>query len=229
MIDLENVSVTYPSGITALDDINIHIEQGEFVFIVGQSGSGKSTLIKLLLKEFNPDKGKIVVHGRDYSKVKRRQVHKVRREIGVVFQNFRLLKDMTIYDNVAFAMRVIGTSASKIRRAVPNALTRVGLSDKHKFYPKELSGGEQQRAAVARALVNQPVILLADEPTGNLDPENATAIMELLEQINQQGTTVLVVTHNQEAVDAMKKRVIALKDGKIVSDEKRSGYSYEEN
>ena len=229
MIDLQNVSLTYPSGIKALDDINIHIEQGEFVFIVGQSGSGKSTLIKLLLKEFDPDEGTITVHGRDYSKLKRRHIHKARREIGVVFQNFRLLKDLNIYNNVAFAMRAVEASGKKIRRTVPEVLTKVGLSEKHKFFPKELSGGEQQRAAIARALANQPSILLADEPTGNLDPENSAIIMDLLEQVNQQGTTVLVVTHNQEAVDAMKKRVIALKEGKIVSDEKRSGYSYEEN
>lgn len=229
MIDLQNVSLTYPSGIKALDDVNIHIEQGEFVFIVGQSGSGKSTLIKLLLKELEPDEGKIIVHGRDYGKLKRKHIHKARREIGVVFQNFRLLKRMNIYDNVAFAMRVVEAGNKQIRRTVPAVLTQVGLSDKHRFFPKELSGGEQQRAALARALANHPAILLADEPTGNLDPENSTAIMELLEKVNEQGTTVLVVTHNQEAVDAMKKRVIALKEGKIVSDEKRSGYSYEEN
>lgn len=228
MIDLWNISMTYPTGITALNDIDIHIEKGEFVFIVGRSGSGKSTLIKLLLKELNPTKGKVTVNGHDFSKIKRRNIPKVRRSIGVVFQNFRLLKELTVYENVAFAQRVIEAPAKTIRRQVPSMLTMVGLADKYRSFPRELSGGEQQRVALARALVNNPPILLADEPTGNLDPKNSWDIMNLLEDVNKRGTTVVVVTHNQDIVNMMQKRVITLKKGSIISDERKGGYSDED-
>ena len=220
MIELENVSMTYPGGNQALKNVNINIEKGEFVFIVGSSGSGKTTLFRLLLKELDPTEGNITVAGYDYGKIKRKDIPKVRRRIGVVFQNFRLLKDRTIYENVAFAQRVIQTPARYIRRRVPAMLTLVGLADKYKSYPKELSGGEQQRVAMARALVN----ILADEPTGNLDPKNSLDIMNLLEDINKRGTTVVVVTHNKDIVNEMKKRVITLKKGVIISDEKEGGY-----
>lgn len=224
MLVLENVTVTYPTGITALDDVSMHIEKGEFVFIVGSSGSGKTTLMKLLMKELEPTSGKVTVCEKDYSKLKRREIPKVRRKIGMVYQNFRLLKDRTVYENVAFAQRVIETPTRYIRRQVPSMLTLVGLATKYKSYPKELSGGEQQRVAVARALVNSPEILLADEPTGNLDPKNSMDIMNLLEDVNKRGTTVVVVTHNREIVNMMQKRVITLKHGKITSDEKKGGY-----
>ena len=224
MIELENVSMTYPGGNQALKNVNINIEKGEFVFIVGSSGSGKTTLFRLLLKELDPTEGNITVAGYDYGKIKRKDIPKVRRRIGVVFQNFRLLKDRTIYENVAFAQRVIQTPARYIRRRVPTMLTLVGLADKYKSYPKELSGGEQQRVAMARALVNNPDIILADEPTGNLDPKNSLDIMNLLEDINKRGTTVVVVTHNKDIVNEMKKRVITLKKGVIISDEKEGGY-----
>ena len=224
MIELENVSMTYPGGNEALKNVNINIEKGEFVFIVGSSGSGKTTLFKLLLKEMDPTAGNITVAGYDYGKMRKKDVPKLRRRIGVVFQNFRLLKDRTIYENVAFAQRVIQTPGRYIRRRVPAMLTLVGLADKYKSYPKELSGGEQQRVAMARALVNNPDIILADEPTGNLDPKNSIDIMNLLEDINKRGTTVVVVTHNKDIVNEMKKRVITLKKGVIISDEKEGGY-----
>ena len=201
-------------------DISLNIEEGEFVFIVGNSGSGKSTLIKLLLKELEPTKGVITINNRNLNAIRRKQIPKYRRNVGVVFQDFRLLKDRNVYENVAFAQKVIGTPARLIRSSVPTMLSMVGLAAKYKSYPKQLSGGEQQRVAIARALVNQPKILLADEPTGNLDNHNAWEIMKLLEEINQKGTTVVVVTHNLEIVKAMKKRVITMKKGVIISDEK---------
>lgn len=220
MIKLEHVSKSYSAGIPALNDISLNIEEGEFVFIVGNSGSGKSTLIKLLLKELEPTKGVITINNRNLNTIRRKQIPKYRRNVGVVFQDFRLLKDRNVYENVAFAQKVIGTPARLIRSSVPTMLSMVGLAAKYKSYPKQLSGGEQQRVAIARALVNQPKILLADEPTGNLDNHNAWEIMKLLEEINQKGTTVVVVTHNLEIVKAMKKRVITMKKGVIISDEK---------
>lgn len=220
MIKLEHVSKSYSAGIPALNDISLNIEEGEFVFIVGNSGSGKSTLIKLLLKELEPTKGVITINNRNLNAIRRKQIPKYRRNVGVVFQDFRLLKDRNVYENVAFAQKVIGTPARLIRSSVPTMLSMVGLAAKYKSYPKQLSGGEQQRVAIARALVNQPKILLADEPTGNLDNHNAWEIMKLLEEINQKGTTVVVVTHNLEIVKAMKKRVITMKRGVIISDEK---------
>lgn len=227
VIAMEHVSKDYQAGISALKDINIRIHKGEFVFIIGSSGSGKSTLLKLLLKETEPTAGKVFVNGKILSRLRRRQVSRYRRGLGVVFQDFRLLKDRNVYENVAFAQRVIEAPMASIRRQVPAMLHMVGLDDKAKSLPDELSGGEQQRVALARALVNNPVILLADEPTGNLDPKNAWEIMELLEEINRRGTTVVVVTHNQEIVDMMQKRVITLHNGILVSDEQKGGYSYE--
>ncbi|NBH81572.1 cell division ATP-binding protein FtsE [bacterium C-53] len=224
MIILEDVSKSYSTGAPALNGISLHIEPGEFVFIVGDSGSGKSTLIKLLLRELTPTSGKIFVNKYDLSKLKRRKIPKFRRNIGVVFQDFRLLKDRNVYENVAFAQRVIEVPPREMRKNVPSMLSMVGLAEKYKARPRELSGGEQQRVALARALVNKPPILLADEPTGNLDPKNSWEIMKLLEEINKSGTTVLVVTHNREIVNAMRKRVITMKKGIIVSDEKKGGY-----
>lgn len=226
-IVLEGVSKTYRSDVLALNDINIRIEKGEFVFVVGASGSGKSTFIKLIMKEIEPTEGKVFVNGRDLVRLRRKQVPILRRSIGVVFQDFRLLKDRTVFENVAFAQRIIGATKHEIRKRVPEVLALVGLSEKIHAYPRELSGGEQQRVALARALVNRPTLLLADEPTGNLDPKNSWEIMELLEQINRNGTTVVVVTHNQEIVNMMKKRVITLHKGVLVSDEKKGGYNYE--
>ncbi len=220
MIKLENVSKAYAAGIPALNDVSLHIETGEFVFVVGDSGSGKSTLIKLLLKELEPTSGSIVINGQRLGNIRHRDIPRFRRNLGVVFQDFRLLKDRNVYENVAFAQRVIGMSVKSMRRKVPAVLSMVGLAAKYKSYPRQISGGEQQRVAIARALVNEPKILLADEPTGNLDANNAWDIMKLLEEINQRGTTVLVVTHNLEIVKTMKKRVITMKKGVVVSDER---------
>ncbi|MBR6316541.1 MAG: cell division ATP-binding protein FtsE [Lachnospiraceae bacterium] len=224
MITLDHVSKTYSTGAPALNDISLHIEPGEFVFIVGDSGSGKSTLIKLLLRELLPSSGQITVNGIDVGKLKHRQIPKYRRTLGVVFQDFRLLRDRNVYDNVAFAQRIIQTPGREIKKNVPSMLSTVGLAGKYKAKPKELSGGEQQRVALARALVNKPPILLADEPTGNLDPNNSWEIMKLFEEINATGTTVVVVTHNREIVNAMKKRVIAMNKGVIISDEEEGTY-----
>lgn len=218
MIKLEHVSKSYTAGIPALNDVSLDIEEGEFVFIVGDSGSGKSTLIKLLLKELEPTEGTITINNKKLNKVKRRQIPKFRRNIGVVFQDFRLLKDRNIYDNVAFAQKVIGESNRSIKKNVPAMLSMVGLAAKYRSYPRQLSGGEQQRVAIARALINEPKILLADEPTGNLDNHNAWEIMKLLEEINSRGTTVVVVTHNLEIVKTMNKRVITMKKGVVVED-----------
>ena len=228
MIKLEHVSKSYSAGIPALNDISLNIKEGEFVFVVGDSGSGKSTLIKLLLKELEPTEGKITINGKDLHKIRRKQIPRYRRNVGVVFQDFRLLKDRNVYENVAFAQRVIGTSTRKIRSNVPTMLSMVGLAAKYKSLPKQLSGGEQQRVAIARALVNEPKILLADEPTGNLDEKNAWEIMRLLDEINKRGTTVLVVTHNMQIVKAMKKRVITIKKGVIAKDEVQGDYSDED-
>ena len=224
MITLDHVSKTYESGTPALNDVSIHIEKGEFVFIVGDSGSGKSNLIRLLLREIVPTSGTITVNDVNIGKLRHRQIPKYRRNIGVVFQDFRLLKDRNVYENVAFAQRVVQRSSKEIKKNVPVILSAVGLAGKYKARPKQLAGGEQQRVALARALVNEPPILLADEPTGNLDPRNTIEIMKLLEEINERGTTVLVVTHNREIVNAMKKRVITMNKGVVVSDEKEGQY-----
>ncbi len=218
MIKLEHVSKAYSAGVPALNDVTLEIEDGEFVFIVGDSGSGKSTLIKLLLKELEPTEGVITIDGRRLNSIRHKQIPKFRRNLGVVFQDFRLLEDRNVYDNVAFAQRAIGASMRESRRRVPVMLSMVGLAAKYKSYPRQLSGGEQQRVAIARALVNQPRILLADEPTGNLDSNMAWEIVKLLEEINERGTTVVVVTHNMEIVKVMNKRVITMKKGVIISD-----------
>lgn len=220
MISIKGVSKSYGNGAPALSNLNLDIEDGEFVFVVGASGSGKSTFIKLLLKELNPTEGTITVNNTKLSKLKSRGVAKYRRKIGVVFQDFRLLQDRDVYSNIAFAQRVIGASPREIKKNVARVLSLVGLSEKYRSNPNELSGGEQQRVALARAIVNKPEILLADEPTGNLDPENSWEIMKLLDKVNKQGTTVIVVTHNLEIVEAMHKRVITMKKGVKVSDSK---------
>ena len=227
MIEFKDVTKEYSKGIAALNGVNLKIEKGEFAFIVGDSGSGKSTLIRLLLKELDPTSGSIIVNGQNLNRLKHRKIPQYRRHLGVVFQDFRLLKDRNIYENIAFALRVTETSPRIIKQNVPAALSLVGLAQKYKAFPKELSGGEQQRVAIARAIVNEPAILLADEPTGNLDPTNSWEIMKLLEEANERGTTVLVVTHNQEIVNEMKKRVITMKKGVIVSDEQKGGYNNE--
>ena len=220
MIELSRVCKTYETGSKAVKDISLTIDDGEFVFIVGRSGSGKSTLMKLLLKELEPTKGRIVVNDMDLGRMPRRYIPKYRRRLGVVFQDFRLLKDRTVFENVAFAQRVIGVPGRVIKETVPEMLRLVGLSSKYKAYPRQLSGGEQPRVAIARALINNPEVLLADEPTGNLDSFNTHGIMKLLEEINQRGTTVIVVTHSQEMVDEMNKRVITMERGSIISDER---------
>ena len=220
MIKIEGVSKTYGNGAPALNNLNLDIDDGEFVFVVGASSSGKSTFIKLLLKELNPTEGTITVDDVKLSKLRSRSVAKYRRKIGVVFQDFRLLQDRDVYSNIAFAQRVIGVAPREIKKNVSKVLALVGLSEKYRSNPNELSGGEQQRVALARAIVNKPQILLADEPTGNLDPENSWEIMKLLDKVNRQGTTVIVVTHNMEIVEKMNKRVITMKKGVKVSDSK---------
>ena len=224
IISMTNVTKSYATGAPALNGIDLHIKPGEFVFIVGDSGSGKSTMIKLLLRELVPTSGEISVMGYDLLKIRHRKIPKFRRNLGIVFQDFRLLKDRNVYENVAFAQRIVQTPGKEIKRNVPSILATVGLAGKYKAKPRLLSGGEQQRVAIARALVNRPSILLADEPTGNLDPKNSGEIMKLLEQINENGTTVLVVTHNREIVNAMQKRVVTMKKGIIVSDEEKGVY-----
>ena len=227
MIEIMSLNKTYKAGNRALKNINITIEDGEFVFIMGRSGSGKSTLMKLLLKEVEPSSGKIIVNDMELGKMPRRYVPKYRRRLGVVFQDFRLLKDKTVYENVAFAQRVIGVPTRTNKESVPEMLMLVGLSSKYKSFPNQLSGGEQQRVAIARALINSPEVLLADEPTGNLDAQNSMEIMRLLEEINNRGTTVVVVTHSQEIVNRMGKRVITLDRGVVAEDEIKGGIAYE--
>lgn len=227
VIVFENVHKEYEGQIedsVALTDVSFSIRKGEFVFIVGPSGSGKSTMIRLMMREISPSKGKILIAGKNLAKLRRRQVSKYRRNIGIVFQDFRLLPDRSVYDNVAFAQRVVGAPKRSIPKEVSKVLHLVGLSQKYKSFPNELSGGEQQRVAIARALVNNPMIILADEPTGNLDPQNSYEIMSLLEEINRRGTTVVIVTHDREVVNRMQKRVVALQEGTIIED-KRGGYN----
>lgn len=229
IITLEHVSKAYTKNIPALNDITLHIRRGEFVFIVGDSGSGKSTLIKLLLRELIPTEGRITVMGYDLNRISHGKIPKFRRNLGIVFQDFRLLQDRNVYENVAFAQRIVQTPGRDIRKNVPAVLATVGLAGKYKSKIRHLSGGEQQRVALARALVNKPAILLADEPTGNLDPGITREIMHLLEKINENGTTVLVVTHDKEMVNAMRKRVITLRRGVIVEDEEEGVYRDEED
>ena len=228
MIEFRNVSKVYNKNVKALTNVNINIDKGEFVFLVGPSGAGKSTFIKMLLKEVEPSTGNIVMGNEDLSKIKRRQIpYHRRRKIGMVFQDFRLIPTLNVYENVAFAMRVVGASPKEIRKRVPMVLSLVGLSNKYKMFPTELSGGEQQRVSIARAIVNNPKVLIADEPTGNLDPETAKEIMELIDDINKAGTTVVMATHAKEIVNSMKKRVIAIDKGEVVSDVQKGGYEYE--
>ncbi len=226
MIEFKNVSKEYSTGVKAVNNANFKINKGEFAFLVGTSGSGKSTLIKMILKEEEPTTGNIIINGKDTTFLKKSRVPYLRRSMGVVFQDFRLLPDKTVYENVAFAMYIVRATPRHIRRQVPMVLSLVGLSEKAKMYPNELSGGEQQRVALARALVNNPSMLIADEPTGNLDPETAWDIMNLLDDINKRGTTVVVATHAKDIVDKMKKRVIQISKGKIVRDSK-GGYDSE--
>ena len=227
MISLKNVTKIYAEGDGGVSDINLEIEKGEFVFIVGPSGSGKSTLISLILKEINPDKGQIMVNGMMTTKMRRRRIPYLRRSMGVVFQEYRLLANKNVYENIEFAMEVVEAPRRLIRRNIPAVLSLVGLQKKAKSFPDQLSGGEQQRIAIARAIVNNPPILIADEPTGGLDPDTADEIMELLEEINRRGTTVVMATHAKNIVDKMQKRVVNLDNGRIVRDVKKGGYSDE--
>jgi cell division transport system ATP-binding protein len=228
VIEFREVSKVYPNGTVALSDVSLKIEKGEFVFIVGPSGSGKSTLLKMLLKEETPTDGKVVVNNKVVSNLKHSKVPYLRRRIGIVFQDFRLLTNKTVYENVAFAMQIIEATPREIRRQVPMILGLVGLSHKAKMYPNELSGGEQQRVALARAIVNKPILLIADEPTGNLDPETTNEIMKLLCEINCRGTTVIVATHEKSTVDKLKKRVIAIETGIIIRDQEKGLYEDED-
>jgi cell division transport system ATP-binding protein len=227
MIEFKNISKLYNNNVKALSDVSINIESGEFVFLVGPSGAGKSTFIKMILKEVEPTSGKVVVNNTDLSKLARNDVPYFRRKIGMVFQDFRLIPNLNVYENVAFAMKVVEATPKEIRRRVPMVLSLVGLSHKYKMFPNELSGGEQQRVSLARAIVNNPSLLIADEPTGNLDPETAKEIMDLLDDINKAGTTILMATHAKDIVDTMKKRVIAIEGGEIARDEKRGMYEDE--
>jgi cell division transport system ATP-binding protein len=227
MIVFENVAKIYEPDVTALDHVSFGIDKGEFVFIVGASGSGKTTLVRLLLKELEPTSGKIIVGGRDVSRLRHSKISMLRRNIGCVFQDFKLLPSRTAAENVAYALKVQGESRASIRRKVPEVMTMVGLANKMNSLPDELSGGEQQRVSIARAVVNHPPLLVCDEPTGNLDPDTSVGIMQLLYRINRAGTTILMVTHDREMVDKMRKRVIALEDGRLARDERRGGYTAE--
>ena len=224
MIEFRNVTKVYSTGIAAVNNTSLYIEKGEFVFIVGSSGCGKSTLMKMIMKEVEPTSGHIFVNGIDITRISKRRIPNLRRSMGIVFQDFRLLPDKTVFENVAYAMRVIEANPKLIKRQVPNVLSLVGLLDKADFYPEQLSGGEQQRVAIARAIVNNPSVLIADEPTGNLDPDTAWEIMSLLNDINRRGTTVVVATHAKDIVDKMQKRVIAIEKGTVYSDKESSGY-----
>lgn len=228
MVIARNVSKTYAEGNQVLHDVNFIIDKGEFVFLVGASGAGKSTLIKMFLREITPSHGEFIVNNVNVSKMKHKDIPYFRRTLGVVFQDFRLLEDKTVKENIEFAMVVVGASKKVIRKRIPEILSTVGLTHRAKAYPKNLSGGEMQRVAIARALINNPSMLIADEPTGNLDPETAWEIMHLLDEINKKGTTVIVATHAKDIVDSMKKRVIAIENGTIVRDEEKGVYGYDE-
>ena len=227
MIQMREVSKTYDTGVVALDHVNVDIKKGEFVFVVGPSGAGKSTFIKLLFREELPTQGKLLVNGHDVVDMERSEVPYLRRELGVIFQDYRLLPDKTVFENVAFAMQVIEAPRRTMQRSVNSVLDVVGLRDKYRSFPSQLSGGEQQRVAIARAIVNNPSIVIADEPTGNLDPETSWDIMDIFKRINKAGTTIVMATHDRNIVDTMKKRVIAIEDGRIVRDQMRGGYGYE--
>jgi cell division transport system ATP-binding protein len=227
MIVFEGVTKEYDLGVKALQDVSFVIEKGEFVFVVGASGSGKSTMVRLLLKELEPTAGRIIVGGRDLARLKRSKVPLLRRNVGCVFQDFKLLPNRTAFENVAYALKVQGENRAAIRRKVPEVLNLVGLGGRMNSLPDELSGGEQQRVSIARAFVNHPPLLVCDEPTGNLDPDTSVGIMQLLYRINRSGTTILMVTHDREMVDKMRKRVIALEEGRLARDERRGGYASE--
>ena len=227
MLIMNDVSKVYPGGSVALQDVNVHIEPGEFVFVVGPSGAGKSTFIKMLFREVLPTTGSIFVNGMDILALSPKEIPFMRRQLGIIFQDYRLLPDRTVFENVAFAMQVIEAPHRKIRRQVNNVLGVVGLRHRSSAYPDVLSGGEQQRIAIARAIVNDPVFVIADEPTGNLDPETSWDIMEIFKEINSAGTTIVMATHDKDVVDAMGKRVIAIEQGRIVRDEKEGAYGYE--
>jgi len=224
MIEFKNVSKVYVNDVLALSSINIEIEKGEFVFLVGPSGAGKSTFIKLLMKEIDATSGSIIVNDKDIATITRKQIPYYRRKIGMIFQDFRLIPTLNVYENVAFAMRIVEAGHKEIRKRVPLVLSMVGLADKHEAFPNQLSGGEQQRVAIARAIVNNPTILIADEPTGNLDPETAHDIMTIMTDVNNAGTTVLMATHAKNIVNNMKKRVIAIENGTLARDEERGRY-----
>ncbi|WP_025773768.1 cell division ATP-binding protein FtsE [Neomoorella thermoacetica] len=227
LIQFFNVTKQYPPNITALDDVSVKIDKGEFVFLVGPSGAGKTTFIRLLFREEVPNRGQIIIGGRSISRLKRKEVPLLRRNIGIVFQDFRLLPDRTVFENVAFALRVVEAHPREIKPRVERALAQVGLSNRARMFPHQLSGGEQQRTAIARAIVNNPRILVADEPTGNLDPVTSGEIMKLLEEINRLGTTVIMATHAWDIVNSMRKRVIALQHGRLVRDDREGAYGYE--
>ena len=227
MVCARNVGKSYDKGRPVLNNVSFLIEKGEFVFLVGASGAGKSTLIKMFLRETLPTEGEFIVNGTDIKTIEEKEIPMFRRTLGVVFQDFRLLDDRTVYENVEFAMIIVGASRSQRRKRVPDVLNLVGLADRANAYPDQLSGGEKQRVAIARAIINNPVMLVADEPTGNLDPDNAWEIMRVLDEINKRGTTVIVATHAKEIVDTMKKRVIAIENGSIVSDEEKGVYGYD--
>lgn len=228
MIEFKNISKIYDNNVVALNDISLTVEKGEFIFLVGPSGAGKSTFIKMLLKEIQPTSGEIILDGTNVAKISKRETPYYRRKIGMVFQDFRLIPTLNVYENVAFAMRIVEANEREIRKRVPMVLSLVGLSGKYKSFPNELSGGEQQRVSLARAIVNNPALLIADEPTGNLDPETAAEIMKTIQDINNAGTTVIMATHAREIVDTMKKRVVAIEKGEIVRDVKRGSYGYED-
>lgn len=225
---MKEVSKVYDNGVVALNNVNIDIEKGEFVFVVGSSGAGKSTFIKMILREVLPSKGRLIVNGRDVMTMKESEVPYLRRGLGIVFQDYRLLPDKTVYENVAFAMQVIEAPRREMQKRVNNVLDLVGLKEKFKSFPSQLSGGEQQRVAIARAIVNSPMIVIADEPTGNLDPETSWDIMDIFKRINKTGTTIVMATHDKNIVDTMQRRVVAIENGCIIRDEMKGVYGYED-
>lgn len=229
LIRIKNIYKTYKNGVTALCDVNLEISKGDFVFIIGASGSGKSTLIKLLYREEKPTKGEVYVGGVNVAKLKNRKIYKYRRKLGIVFQDYKLLQNLTVYENVAFALEIYGLKSDEIRKKVMKALEKVGLKEKFKSYPDQLSGGEQQRVSIARAIVNEPKILICDEPTGNLDPKTSLEIMEILNKINEDGTTIIMATHDKEIVNKYQKRVITIEKGMLVSDKEKGGYFSEKD
>lgn len=227
MISMQKVSKVYPNGVVAVDDLDIEIRDGEFLYVVGPSGAGKSTFMKMIYREEKPTAGQLLIDGLDVGKIKDRHMPKLRRQLGVIFQDFKLLPTLTVYENVAFALEVVGADTSSIRKQVMDVLNLVGLKNKARNYPDELSGGEQQRVSIARAIVNKPKLIIADEPTGNLDPETAWGIMEVFEEIHRRGATVVMATHNRDIVDKIRHRVIAIENGKVVRDEEKGAYGYD--